>query len=137
MRGCTRTLFLFSAVLVGCGDSEPSPVDQVDLAMYQADLTAIAGTRSPNTPHWHEVQDRCAERFASLGFDVERQAYATGINVIGVLPGTKLPAERVVVSAHYDSVPNCEGADDNGTGVAATLEAARVLSLKPHDRTLV
>jgi Zn-dependent M28 family amino/carboxypeptidase len=139
-RQYVRCLCLFMiGVLVGlgCGDTEVSPADNVDHAMYEADLRAIAGTRSPGTPHWQEVQDLCADRFASLGFDVERHAYATGVNVIGTLPGTSLPAERVVVSAHYDSVPNCEGADDNGTGVAATLEAARVLSQKPHARTLV
>jgi len=79
----------------------------------------------------------CADRFAALGFTVERQSYTTGINVIGVRTGTKKPAERVVVSAHYDSVLGCAGADDNGSGVAGTLEAARVLSLQPHDRTLV
>jgi Zn-dependent M28 family amino/carboxypeptidase len=131
-----RALVLCIAV-AGCGGSDPSLVDQVDGARYQTDLTTIAGPRSPGIPHWQEVQDLCADRFASLGFEVERQTYATGVNVIGVRTGTKLPAERVVVSAHYDAVPNCDGADDNGTGVAATLEVARVLSLAPHDRTLV
>ncbi len=126
----------FGTVL-GCGEPAPSPVELVDRAAYEADLTTIAAPRSPRTPHWQTVQDLCADRFAALGFDVERHAYTTGVNVIGVRPGTTKPAERVVVSAHYDSVANCAGADDNGTGVAATLEAARVLSRQPHDRTLV
>ena len=126
------------AILVGCGsDPAPSPVDQVDRAAYEADLRTIAAPRSPGTPHWQAIQDLCAERFTALGFEVERHAYATGVNVIGVRAGTSKPDERVVVSAHYDSVPNCAGADDNGTGVAGTLEAARVLSREPHDRTLV
>jgi len=58
--------------------------------------------------------------------------------VVGVRTGTRLPDERIVVSAHYDSVSvnACAGADDNGSGVAGTLEAARVLALQPHDRTL-
>lgn len=133
-----RAFVLCIAVLgSGCGDSDPSIVAQVDRDRYEADLTSIAGPRSPGIPHWQEVQDLCAERFASLGFEVERQTYATGVNVIGVRMGTKLPNERVVVSAHYDSVPNCDGADDNGSGLAGTLEAARVLSQQPHDRTLV
>jgi Zn-dependent M28 family amino/carboxypeptidase len=34
------------------------------------------------------------------------------------------------VGAHYDSVPGSPGADDNGSGVAALLELARVLA--PH-----
>lgn len=121
--------------VLGCGNS--NPVDEVDRDLYKADLTAIAGPRSPGIAHWQEVQDLCADRFAELGFEVERQTYATGVNVIGVRTGTKLPAERVVVSAHYDSVPSCDGADDNGSGVAGTLEVARVLSQKTHDRTLV
>lgn len=109
----------------------------VDRDGYKADLSGIAGARSPGTPHWQAVQDLCADRFAALGFDVELHRYATGVNVIGVRAGAKLPDERVMISAHYDSVPNCAGADDNGTGVAATLEAARVLSRKAHARTLV
>jgi Zn-dependent M28 family amino/carboxypeptidase len=126
-----------AALTGGCGGSDPTPVDKVELARFQADLTTIAGPRSPGTAHWQEVQDLCADRFTELGFEVERHTYATGVNVIGVRAGTVHPAERVVISAHYDSVPNCAGADDNASGVAGTFEAARVLSLQPHDRTLV
>jgi Zn-dependent M28 family amino/carboxypeptidase len=123
--------------VIGCSESKPSATDLVDRAAYEADLTTIAEPRSPSTAHWQAVQDLCVDRFTALGFEVERHVYATGVNVIGVRVGTTKPAERVVVSAHYDSVPDCAGADDNGTGVAGTLEAARVLSLQPHDRTLV
>ncbi len=133
-----RRLCICALAALGCGSDPPaSPVTQVDRTAFEADLTTIAAPRSPNTPHWQAIQDLCADRFAALGFAVERHVYTTGTNVIGIRMGTKKPAERVVVSAHYDSVPNCAGADDNGTGVAATLEAARVLSLQTHARTLV
>ena len=33
-----------------------------------------------------------------------------------------------MVAAHFDSVPNCPGADDNASGVAVMLEVARLLS---------
>lgn len=128
---------VLSVAVAACSGASPSPAEQVDRTAFEADLAAIAGPRSPRTPHWQEVQDLCAERFATLGFTVERHAYATGINVIGVRPGTAKPEERVLVSAHYDSVANCAGADDNGTGLAGTLEVARVLSREPHARTLV
>ncbi len=128
--------FALAVAAVGCSDA-PTAVELVDRVAYEADLTTIAEPRSPGTPHWQTVQDLCASRFETLGYQVERQAYATGVNVIGVKTGTTRPDERVVVSAHYDSVANCAGADDNGTGVAATLEAARVLALEPHARTLV
>lgn len=43
------------------------------------------------------------------------------------VPGTGPSAERLVVGGHYDSVPGSPGANDNATGVAATLELARLL----------
>jgi hypothetical protein len=55
-------------------------------------------------------------------------------NVIGILPGTTRPDSYVLVGAHYDHIgvwPDgqvCNGADDDATGVAAVLEAARILS---------
>jgi len=35
---------------------------------------------------------------------------------------------KIVVSAHFDTVSNSSGADDNGSGTALLLEVARVLS---------
>jgi aminopeptidase YwaD len=34
----------------------------------------------------------------------------------------------IVIGAHYDAVPGCEGADDNASGVAVLLELARSLA---------
>ena len=47
-------------------------------------------------------------------------------NVIADLPGSS-PENIVLVGAHFDSWDPAQGADDNGSGVAAVLEAARVL----------
>ena len=130
------------AAALGCGssrtagDATSSALAAVEAQRFVDALTIITGPRPPGSAHWQTVQDLCAERFAALGFTVERHRYATGVNVIGVRPGTRLPDERIVVSAHYDSVNACAGADDNGSGVAGVLEAARVLSLQPHARTL-
>lgn len=121
-----------------CGGADATALAScVSMENYIADLTVIAAPRPPGSAHWQVVQDLCADRFASLGFTVERHDYGTGTNVIGVLAGTDLPEEQVVVSAHYDSVQNCAGADDNGTGVAGVLEAARVLASTSHKRTLI
>ena len=39
----------------------------------------------------------------------------------------------LLIGAHYDSVRGCPGANDNGTGVAAMLEMARLLAgIKLH-----
>ena len=47
-------------------------------------------------------------------------------NVIADLPGRD-SSELVLIGAHYDSWDYAQGADDDGTGVAAVLEAARIL----------
>ncbi len=49
-------------------------------------------------------------------------------NVIADLPGTN-PDEIVLVGAHFDSWDPAQGADDNGSGVSAVLETARILRL--------
>ncbi|MHA1485145.1 MAG: M20/M25/M40 family metallo-hydrolase [Candidatus Thorarchaeota archaeon] len=50
-------------------------------------------------------------------------------SVVGRLPGwLERSAPCLMIGGHYDSVPGAPGANDDGTGVAATLELARILS---------
>ncbi|MDR7419857.1 MAG: M28 family metallopeptidase [Armatimonadota bacterium] len=49
-------------------------------------------------------------------------------NVVGTKRGAARPEEIIVVGGHFDSVPGAPGANDNASGVAAALEAARVLA---------
>ncbi|HSL21468.1 MAG TPA: M20/M25/M40 family metallo-hydrolase [Vicinamibacterales bacterium] len=65
-------------------------------------------------------------------------------NVAGLLPGTdaKLRDETILVSAHYDhlGVQNGKlyaGANDNASGVAGMLEAARLLGTQPLARSVL
>ncbi len=50
-------------------------------------------------------------------------------NVVGVIRGSELPDEYIVLSAHFDSWDGSSGATDNGTGSVTMLEAMRILSL--------
>jgi hypothetical protein len=53
------------------------------------------------------------------------------------LPGAKKPSDVLLVSCHFDAVLHAPGADDDGTGVAAVLELARIFKeLGPADRTI-
>ncbi len=109
----------------------------VDRARYVADLTLIARPRPTGTAHWQVVQDLCADRLATLGYAVERQDYGSGINVIGTRAGSDPAAASVLVSAHYDSIGACPGADDNASGVAGLLETARVMAMARFRRTSI
>ncbi len=57
-------------------------------------------------------------------------------NVIGIKTGSGAVNEIVVVGGHLDSVPGSPGANDNASGVAAVLEAARLLADLPTARTI-
>ena len=54
-----------------------------------------------------------------------------GVNIVGVIPGrnrNKPGDEIILIGAHYDTDANTPGVDDNGSGVVAMLEIARMLS---------
>ncbi len=56
----------------------------------------------------------------------------TSQNVIGTLEGLQPEQGIVYIGGHYDSVSAAPGANDDASGVAGVLEAARVLSTKGH-----
>lgn len=63
--------------------------------------------------------------FESLGLRVERQGEFS--NILALPEGSF--EQVILVGAHYDSVPRCPGADDNGSAVAAMLGCAAACSL--------
>jgi hypothetical protein len=124
--------------LPACPGQTPAELmDCVDPAGHYADLDYVSEFRVPGSPHWQAVQDLCADRLTELGYEVTLETYATGVNVVGLRLGTATPDERVIVGGHYDHIPDCSGADDNGSGIAATLEIARILADIPTPRTLM
>ena len=131
----TRMLSLAGALAL----PDPSATLTVDAAQYQADVELLARQpRVPGSPGWVQAQSLCEQRLRSLGYSVELQQYDTGTNVIGVRRGSREPNLQVLVSAHYDSVPNSQGADDNASGVAGVLAIAGALAAQPPQaRTLV
>jgi hypothetical protein len=121
-----------------CGTAGPAALAAcVDGARYESDLLALSIERPQWSAGWEAVQATCASRLEELGFEVALEEYGSGINVVGRLPGAIEPEVEVVLSAHYDHVAGCPGADDNASGVAGTLEAARVLADAQFARTLV
>jgi aminopeptidase S len=74
-------------------------------------------------------------RLAEFGWTIERRAFplpqgGESWNVIGTPSGFSENSPYLIVGGHYDS-RNGPGANDNATGVAATLEIARALLERP------
>ncbi len=106
---------------------------RVDLLRLRQILEAIVGERNPfgGQPHLAAVEafieqelESCCLQTESDYFSFRGQKFR---NVIGRL-GSQSTGPRIVVGAHFDSVRGTPGADDNASGVAVLLEAARVLS---------
>jgi Zn-dependent M28 family amino/carboxypeptidase len=57
-------------------------------------------------------------------------------NIIATLQGSRSGKEMLLVGAHYDSPRESPGADDNASGVAVLLEAARILSGSEFTKTI-
>lgn len=84
-------------------------------------------------------------------FEVGFHAYTTPdertsqYNIVGAISGTEDNAGAVIVGAHYDSIGTprdsgtayAPGANDNGSGVAAVLELARILSASQYKATIM
>jgi hypothetical protein len=77
----------------------------------------------------------------SFGYQPELQWFepSPGVrsaNVVATLRGSSNPEVQYVVGSHFDSVREGPGSDDNTSGTAALLEAARVLARRPQAATI-
>jgi hypothetical protein len=77
---------------------------------------------------------------AGLGYAVATQRFPSGPsevrNIEVEVQGSTRASEVVIVGAHYDSVLGAPGANDNGSGVAAVIELARLFRGSSPARTL-
>jgi hypothetical protein len=143
-------LFVFAVgVLVGVrylttvpGQSHSGPLPALasqeaeTVRRLRAHVTAIA-SRPHNIEHYEELEKAARyieSALTTLGYQTIPQVYqADGRavrNIEVVLePTTGSPSRgTIVLGAHYDSYGDAPGANDNGTGTAAVLELARLLT---------
>ncbi len=57
-------------------------------------------------------------------------------NIVAEKKGTATPEKIVILGAHYDSVEGSPGADDNASGIAVLLEAAKAVERLPLPSTI-
>jgi Zn-dependent M28 family amino/carboxypeptidase len=128
----------------------------IDGAQLLRDLTTLSADdmegRLPGTPGGAKARSYILRRFKEAGIQPIGDSYErpfafrgrgdssdrSGVNIVGVVRGTREPGRFLVVTAHFDhlGVRNGQvfnGADDNASGVAALLAvAARVSADKPE-----
>lgn len=75
------------------------------------------------------------DQFTSIGLTTSIQGIY--LNVIGELTGTTTPEKVYIIGGHYDHISgDSPGGDDNASGTAGVLEAARILSQYKFESTI-
>jgi hypothetical protein len=116
-------------------------VAKVDSNVLRNRLAAIQGIRhrTAGIAKLAATQDSIRILFNGLQLGIQEQTFPyttfTGRNIIGNKAGIT-SSQSVVVDAHYDSVANSPGADDNGSGTVGFLEIASILSPYPSSKSL-
>jgi hypothetical protein len=111
------------------------------LYTYQKSLYDF-GSKYMTMPGNRKAIEYISETLRSFGYEPELQWFSPSegvetANVIARLEGTTHPEVVYILSSHFDSVLDSPGADDNSSGTAVLLEAARVLAQNPQPATII
>jgi Zn-dependent M28 family amino/carboxypeptidase len=98
----------------------------------------VATAKAPrNLWHLESLQRTAAyidNELRQAGYDPRHQTYEVEgrhvANIEAERKGNRQPARIVVIGAHYDSVGDSPGANDNASGVAVMLELARAYAVQ-------
>jgi hypothetical protein len=121
-----------------------SPQEIEVAANLKSHVAAVAGNIGERNIIAYDGLQKTAQyiedAWKSQGYQVESQEYFVQMrkvrNLVVEIPGGARAKEIVVVGAHYDTVSDCPGADDNTSGVAALLELTRILRAAHPARTM-
>jgi len=98
-------------------------------------------SRHKNNPDNAKAADYLYEKLSEYGLPVSKQDFSgTGRNIYATQTGNKYPNRKLIICAHFDSQPSgalAPGADDNASGTAAVIEAARILNNYSFPFTIV
>lgn len=151
MQKCFILLTVLSLTLTGCSPEVKIPQPPTAPATleapgamakdYLAEMVPI-GPRIAGTAAEVKAADWITAELESMGYTVTREEFTfeensevkNSQNIIAVKKGTT--PGQVIIGAHYDSKDIGAGVDDNGSGVAVMLEAAKVLKDTETPQTL-
>ena len=115
-------------------------LDEALVLGYLEDLVAF-GPRRTGTPACQAAGEYIYDEFVSYGLDARYDDWSyggnSGNNIEGTLPGIDENSDEIyIICAHYDSVSGSPGADDDGSGTAAVLAAAYLMSQYTFNHTI-
>ncbi len=144
---CILSVSLLLSIPLAVGDSSlhtPSNiVDSITEAMLKEYIQMIQdfGPRVTGSLAAQEAAAYIASHFQGLGLTVHQPVWSyhdrEDVTIEGIHYGVNQSSDSIyIVCAHYDSVSGSPGADDNGSGTAAVLAAATILSRYNFEHTI-
>lgn len=109
-------------------------VNQVDKERLYKHIAELEGIKhhEVNPKNLKDAADYIKKELEEYGLIVSEQKFSFESiahefrNIEGVIGEGEKP--EILITSHYDTVPNSPGANDNASAVAAMLEAARILA---------
>ncbi|MFT3918869.1 M28 family peptidase [Cloacibacterium sp.] len=134
---------LFNAQANATYLSRVNLVQQTNIENYNAALVGF-GVRSTGSTASTNALNYIVQKYKDFGYTDSQITYDnftyssnTVQNIIITKTGTVYPDQYVIICGHYDSHPNNSvGANDNGSGVAAIMEVARILKNVPTEYSI-
>ncbi len=136
----------FKILIVADDEKVPTITDilsQVNCDRMMSDLAFLASKprhRTSNAAHLQAVRDSIQallnQTFGNANVSSFTAGTYTGKNFAASKIGKINPKKSYLIDAHYDTVSNAPGADDNGSGTVAMMEAARILSKYQFKKTI-
>ncbi|MCJ8280519.1 MAG: M28 family peptidase [Rivularia sp. ALOHA_DT_140] len=110
-------------------------IPQVDSERLFSDLQKLSFQRFTASER-RRTRNYIINELRKQGWESSLEEFQQGINIFAEKPGTDRKAGAILLAAHYDTVLNSPGADDNATGVSVLLEIARLFNSGSTPRTL-
>jgi hypothetical protein len=113
--------------------------------VYEHEKTLVSfDSKHISMPGNRKAIEYITGQFKAFGYEPEQQWFeprgaldGKSANVLARLTGTENPELIYTVSSHLDSVVAGPGADDDTSGIAALLEAARIMHGHPMPATII
>ena len=98
----------------------------VEPERLMADVAALSFPRVEEGDRLQAL-DYLEQSLTESGWQTQRLPFAEGVNLVAHLGSSSPGSDRLLLGAHYDTVAQSPGADDNASALAVVLEVARLL----------
>ena len=107
-------------------------IDAPWLGAFLSDtMTSLGGGPRFTTTQRAAARTYLKQQLAASGWSATDSPFSGGANVVATIPATMGERDEIILGAHFDTVMNSPGANDNASGTVVVLAVARYLQDMP------